>query len=98
MSVRIDGAIARGEAVSISVDGLEVRAYPGEMLAAALFAAGLRRLRASPRAGGPRGMFCLMGVCQECLVRVDGAAVLACQATVRAGMTVTLGSGPGEDP
>ena len=62
----------------------------GEMLAAALFAAGYRRLRRSPRNAAPRGMFCLMGACQECLVRVDGKPVLACQVSVYEGMTVTL--------
>lgn len=72
------------------MDGRAVPAHSGEMLAAALFAAGLRELRSSPRAGGARGMFCLMGVCQECLVRIDGTAVLACQVAVRAGMSISL--------
>jgi predicted molibdopterin-dependent oxidoreductase YjgC len=33
-------------------------------------------------------MFCLMGSCQECLVRVDGRRALACQEPVRDGMVV----------
>lgn len=86
--VRIESAAERGSQVTLSVDGREITAHDGEMLAAALFAAGVRHLRASPRSSTPRGMFCLMGVCQECLVAVDGRRALACQEPVRAGMKV----------
>ena len=58
----------------------------------ALFAAGFRRLRASPREAAPRGMFCLMGACQECLVRVDGEPAQACQEPVRDGMSIAIGA------
>ena len=90
MTLRLDSLARRGAAASISVDGAAVTVCTGEMLAAALFAAGYRRLRDSPRSAAPRGMFCLMGACQECLVRVDGKPVLACQVPVCDGMTVTL--------
>ncbi len=35
-------------------------------------------------------MFCLMGVCQECVVRVDGRTVNSCMEPVRTGMIVEL--------
>jgi aerobic-type carbon monoxide dehydrogenase small subunit (CoxS/CutS family) len=60
------------------------------MLGVALALAGRLELRKSPKAGRPRGLFCLMGSCQECLVRVDGEPVLACLEPVRAGMKVEL--------
>ncbi len=88
MTVRITGPVRRFDEVSIAVDGRPIQAFAGEFLAAALFAAGVRRLRLSPRARAPRGMFCLMGTCQECLVRVDGRRALACQEPVRDGMVV----------
>jgi predicted molibdopterin-dependent oxidoreductase YjgC len=69
-------------------DGRPVRARQGESVAAALFASGTKTLRASPRNGVPRGMFCLMGSCQECLVVVDGRRALACRTTVIDGMRV----------
>lgn len=75
----------------IMVDGAEVGAYPGESVATALLAAGHRILRRSPRNGEPRGPFCLMGACQECLVRVDGRAALACRTPVRAGLAIATG-------
>ena len=91
MSIRIEGAVDRGAAVEVMVDGRPVEAFLGESVAAALYAAGVRELRKSPTAGGPRGMFCLMGVCQECVVRIDGRLVPSCQAPVRAGMKIELG-------
>lgn len=90
---RIEGALARPQPVEIVVDGSPVAACPGESLAAALLVAGRRALRASPRLGMPRGAFCMMGVCQECLVRVDDRLVPACQTAVRPGMRVETGGG-----
>ncbi len=75
---------------AIEVDGVSVLVEQGRSLAAALMEAGIRKLRASPRAGTPRGAFCFMGSCQECLVHVDGNAVLACQVRVADGMVVEL--------
>lgn len=94
MTVRITGPVRRSDEVTVAIDGRPIQAFAGETLAAALFAAGIRRLRASPRTGAPRGMFCLMGTCQECLVRVDGRRVLACQEPVRDGMVVVTEAAP----
>ena len=91
---RITRGIARPAAVTITVDGRAISACPGESLAAALLAAGIRRLRQSPAQGTPRGAYCLMGVCQECVVDVDGDRVQACLQPVRAGMAVRLGEAP----
>ena len=90
-SLRIAG-IARGAGITLRVDGMPVEAHAGESLATALWGAGIRHLRASP-GGGPRGMFCGMGVCQECVVEVNGVAALACQTRVAAGLEVHLRRG-----
>jgi predicted molibdopterin-dependent oxidoreductase YjgC len=46
-------------------------------------------LRASPVSGAPRAPYCLMGVCFECLVEVDGVRDRqACLTTIRDGMRV----------
>ena len=90
-AVRIAG-FERGAPVTISVDGQFVKAHTGEMLAASLLAVGIYRLRSSPTAGTSRGAFCLMGVCQECLVRIDGRLRQACMTTVRDGLVVTRAS------
>jgi predicted molibdopterin-dependent oxidoreductase YjgC len=78
--------------VTITVDGRPIAAREGEMLAAALLRAAIRALRRSPRGGTPRGAFCMMGVCQECLVRIEGVTVQACLTAVRADMDVRLQS------
>jgi len=83
------GGIARGEAFDLRVDGETVRAYPGETIAAALMAAGRRVLRHTAGRGEPRGVYCAMGVCGECVMVVDGEpGVRACVTPAAPGMIV----------
>jgi predicted molibdopterin-dependent oxidoreductase YjgC len=75
----------------LTVDGEPLRAPAGQSLAAALLAAGGAALRSSP-SGTPRGIYCGIGVCQECRVHVEGRGVVrACVTPVTAGMRVTTG-------
>lgn len=78
----------RTQPVEIFFQGEPVAAFAGEMLAVALLAAGRPVLGSNPVDGMPRGMFCAMGVCQECLVLVDGTLTEACRTPVRVGMVV----------
>ena len=88
---RITRGATRPPDVAFTVDGHPFSAPEGEPLAAALACAGLLRLRTSPRRATPRGAFCFIGACQECLVSVDGAPRQACMTPLRAGMDVRLG-------
>lgn len=81
----------QADGITITVDGRALTCCPGESVATALLAAGIRRLRASPAAGAPRGAFCMMGVCQECAIRIDGRVQQACLVPVRPGLRVELG-------
>lgn len=90
MNRRIGADITRPAQVVVHVDGEPLDAYPGESVAVALLAAGIVMLRASPRAGTPRGAFCHMGVCQECLIWIDGERTQACSTPVREGMQIQL--------
>ena len=92
MGLRIDPLAERPPAVTITVDGKPLMAYPGESLAAALRAAGVYQLRRSPRTQQSRGAFCYMGMCQECLVLVDNKRMLACQTPVQAHLAVNTGA------
>ncbi|MDE3823145.1 (2Fe-2S)-binding protein [Sinorhizobium meliloti] len=75
--------------VQFSFDGTVVQAEQGDMLAIALLAAGIDHVRQSVVSGSPRGPYCLMGVCFECLVTVDGVQNRqACMVEVEDGMTV----------
>ena len=80
----------RPGSVMFTVDGLPASAPAGEPLASALASLGYQRLRVSPRDGTPRGAFCFMGVCQECVLHVDGVLRQACLTPVTAGMAVEL--------
>ena len=60
------------------------------MLAAAMLTAGIVSLRKSPQGKTARGAFCLMGVCQECLVRIDGQTRQACLVLIVDGLSVQL--------
>jgi len=71
-------------------DGEPVTGRPGATVGAALLAAGIRTLRATRRHGRPRGLFCGIGVCFDCLVSVNGETpVRACLTPVAPGDTVT---------
>jgi predicted molibdopterin-dependent oxidoreductase YjgC len=71
------------------VDGVEATAHEGETVLAVLWAAGIRTLHRTARTRQPRGFYCGMGVCFDCLVNVDGRhAVRACMEYVRPGMII----------
>jgi predicted molibdopterin-dependent oxidoreductase YjgC len=78
--------------IELTVDGTTLRAPAGQSLAAALLAAGRAALRQSP-SGTPRGLYCGIGVCQECRVHIEGRGIVrACVTPVAAGMRVTTGT------
>jgi hypothetical protein len=86
---RIDGDIARGRAVQISIDDEMVQCFEGETLAAAMLTARGPNFRTSPRLGVPRSFYCGIGVCFECAVTINGRPnVRACQTLVSDGMQV----------
>ena len=75
--------------ISLDFEGRAVSAREGESVAAALVAAGLRGFRATPVSGASRGPWCMMGVCFDCLLEIDGVASRqACMVTVAPGMRV----------
>ncbi len=86
MAERRMPASRRGAELEFEFDDERVVAYEGETVAMALYAAGQTAIRRSAKLGSPRGIFCNMGICYECLVYVDGAAVRACMLPVRKGM------------
>jgi len=83
----------RGPRVTIILDGEPVEAFEGETVAAVLLARGEIATRRT--AGGePRGIFCGMGVCFDCLMIVDGVPnTRACMTWVREGLDVRFQDG-----
>jgi predicted molibdopterin-dependent oxidoreductase YjgC len=75
--------------VALSIDGRAIVARQGDSVAAALLANGVSRFRTTPTGDRPRGPFCMMGACFDCLVVIDGVANRqACMTRVHAGMQV----------
>jgi aerobic-type carbon monoxide dehydrogenase small subunit (CoxS/CutS family) len=84
--------------VAFTFDGEPVSAEPGQSVAAALIAAGRRTWRTTRREGRPRGVFCGIGVCFDCLVAIDGQpGQRACLVEARDGQAVTTQRGTGRD-
>lgn len=62
----------QGTAVAVTIDGEPFNAREGDSVAAALLAARRSYCRETPVTGAQRGPYCMMGVCFDCLVTVDG--------------------------
>jgi D-hydroxyproline dehydrogenase subunit gamma len=85
---------AEAAAVTVTIDGRSVEARVGDTVAAAMLAAGYDHCRTTPVSGSPRAPYCLMGVCFECLVTIDGVGNRqGCLVPVREGMHVELQRG-----
>jgi predicted molibdopterin-dependent oxidoreductase YjgC len=98
MDARTPG-VRRGRAFRLTFDGVELTAHEGETVLAALWAAGIRALHVTARTRQPRGFFCGMGVCFDCLVSVDGRpGVRACMEPARPGMAIRRQQGAGTFP
>ena len=75
--------------IKIEFDGTVVEAVEGDTVAGAIMAAGISDLREAPVSGAPRGPYCMMGVCFECLVEIDGIGhQQACLLSVKNGMII----------
>ncbi|MCL4499411.1 MAG: (2Fe-2S)-binding protein [Chloroflexi bacterium] len=91
------GPLPEAETVEIDVDGRPFVARAGEPLAVALLNGGIRALRFTRKYGEPRGIFCALGRCTDCVMTVDGIPnVRTCVLPVRAGMHVETQHGLGE--
>ncbi len=76
--------------LSFTFEGQPVHGVEGDSVAAALLALGHTRCGDSAVSGAARGPYCLMGVCFECLVSIDGIANRqSCMVRLREGMVVT---------
>ncbi|ACN15995.1 SoxA2 [Desulforapulum autotrophicum HRM2] len=87
-------SVQRGRRITLMVNGAPVPAFEGESVHAALTAAGIQNLRRS-KTGSPRGIFCGMGICYECLVTINGVPdQRACMTMVNDKMEITTQADP----
>jgi predicted molibdopterin-dependent oxidoreductase YjgC len=84
--------------VKLTFDDREVEFRPGQSVGAALTAAGVLSWRTTRVDSKPRGIFCGIGVCFDCLVIIDGLPnERACLAMARDGMQVHTQEGTGHN-
>lgn len=77
-----------GAVVHLTVDGERLTARPGDTVAAALLAHSGAAFRQTAK-GSDRTAFCMMGLCFDCLVEVDGRPNMqGCMVAVRDGMVL----------
>lgn len=83
--------------VVVTINGQAVRCRAGDSVAAALLAAGLNECRDTAVKDLPRGPFCLMGICYDCLVMIDDQPnQQGCMISVRSGMKIERQQGARE--
>jgi len=88
------GPIVRGKGITFTYNKEPVEAYEGETIAAALWASGKRVAQHSHKLHMPRGLFCAIGYCSDCLMVVDGVpGVRTCVTMVKDGMKVEVQDG-----
>jgi len=86
-----------GKSVTITVDNKKIKAREGEMIIAALLNAGTRINRFTAKYGQPRGLFCGIGQCTDCVMIVDGIPnVRTCVTPVKEGMVIETQYGRGK--
>jgi len=82
--------------VTVTVEDKQVTVPAGDSVAAAVFSADFGHTRQSAISDSLRAPYCMMGVCFECLVEIDGVAnQQACMTPVRDGMRIRLQVGAG---
>ena len=85
-----------GREVRFTFDGRELTGREGEPVAASLLANGISVMRRTEKGHEPRGVFCGIGQCCECMVVVDGKPnIRSCITPLREGMRVESQSGFG---
>ncbi|MCM1090801.1 MAG: (2Fe-2S)-binding protein [Muribaculum sp.] len=104
MSGRIEehpilGAPEKGRMVTFSFDGKEIEGYEGEPIAAALKAAGVMVHRYTQKEHKPRGIFCAIGRCTDCVMVVNGKPnIRTCVTPLEEGMQVCTQYGVSAEP
>ncbi len=84
----------RRATLTIWFDGKAIPAREGDSVAVALLAAGIAATRTTAVSGTPRGPYCMMGACFDCLATVDGRPnVQTCMTLAREGMRIDTQDG-----
>ncbi len=84
------------ETIEVTLNGQKFQVSQGMTVAAAALTQGLRYTRTTPVSNSKRLPFCMMGVCYDCLMVIDGKAnQRACTTYVKKGMQIETQQGVG---
>ena len=93
------GVQEKGRSVTFTFDGKELQGYEGEPIAAALKANGVMIHRYTKKQHKPRGIFCAIGRCTDCVMVVDNVPnVRTCITPLKEGMDVRTQYGVSAKP
>ena len=85
--------VVRGKQIHVEVNGAHVTAFEGETVAALFVAENMSAMRTTLE-GEPRGIYCGMGVCFDCLVVInDIPNTRACMTWLQEGMKISTQTG-----
>jgi len=94
---QILGELPKTKWIKITVDGKKIKAREGETIAAALIAAGVKVFRYSVKRNEPRGLFCAIGRCTDCVMTVNNKSnVRTCVTLVEEDMKIETQKGLGK--
>lgn len=86
----------KGKKIKFTFDGKEIEGFEGETIAAALHAAGIKVLSHSHELKRPRGFYCAIGNCGQCIMEVNGISnVRICIEPLKQDMVVKTQEGKG---
>jgi len=92
------GTFEKGDTVQFTFDGQAMEGFAGEPIAIALRSNGVMIHRYTSRRNEPRGMFCAIGRCTDCIMVVNGRPnIRTCVEPLRAGMVVETQKGKGPE-
>lgn len=78
-----------GDSLTIEIDGEAIVAFSGESVASVILRQNAAWAKTTPISATYRAPYCMMGVCFDCLLEIDGVkSVQACLTTVRQGMVI----------
>ncbi|UCB45647.1 MAG: (2Fe-2S)-binding protein [Spirochaetota bacterium] len=90
------GKLPDRKEITILVDGKKIKAYEDETIATAILASGIKTLRYTSEKHEPRGIFCAIGQCTDCVMEVNGQPnVRTCITPVEENMVIATQQGLG---
>ena len=85
------------DTVTLRIEDREYAVPVGISVAAAVLLCGVDKVRNTPVTDSPRLPYCMMGICFDCLMRIDGVPNRqACQVEVAQNMTIEYQQGAAE--